>query len=135
MTVLVSIRAKLALALWAVAVTLLAGYLSVSLEKRYLDHHPYFFDAVSYSFYNAKLHQRIQEAGQGTVIREELSNNKRHPLRTVPLIMFAPSLLAHPFGHLATALPSLFAFVFLLAYTLYRKVGRLSIWPDMSSVL
>lgn len=126
MTVLVSIRAKLALALWAVAVTLLAGYLSVSLEKRYLDHHPYFFDAVSYSFYNAKLHQRIQEAGQGTVIREELSNNNRHPLRTVPLIMFAPSLLAHPFGHLATALPSLFAFVFLLAYTLYRRVGRLS---------
>ncbi len=125
MTVLVSIRAKLALALWAVAVTLLAGYLSVSLEKRYLDHHPYFFDAVSYSFYNAKLHQRIQEAGQGAVIREELVNNNRHPLRTLPLVMFAPGLLAHPFGHMATALPSLFAFIFLLAYTLYRK-GRLS---------
>lgn len=135
MTLLVSIRAKLALALWAVAVTLLAGYLSVSLEKRYLDHHPYFFDAVSYSLYNAKLHQRIQEAGQAKVIREELSNNNRHPLRTVPLVIFAPSLLAHPYGHLATALPSLFAFIFLFAYTLYRKAGRLSLALAGSSIV
>ena len=126
MTVLVSARVKIALTLWAVTITLFAGYLSAALEKRYLDHHPYFFDAVSYSFHNATLYQRVQEVGQGTVIREELSNNTRNPLRTVPLVMFAPSLLAHPFGHMATALPSLFAFVFLLAYTIYRLGRRLA---------
>lgn len=134
MTVLVSTRVKIALAVWAMAATLMAGYLSVALEKRYLDHHPYFFDAVSYSFYNAKLHQRVQEVGQGTVIREEISNNNRHPLRTVPLVLFAPSLLAHPFGHMATALPALFAFVLLLAYTLYRRGGRLTFAIAGSSI-
>lgn len=126
MTNMVGAKAKAAIAVWAVVATLLVAYLSVSLEKRYLDHHPYFFDAVSYSFYNAKLHQRVHEVGRVTVAGEELSNNNRHPLRTVPLVIFAPSLLAHPFGHMATALPALFAFVFLLAYTLYRRVGRLA---------
>ena len=124
MTVLVSARVKIALAIWALVATLLAGYLSVALEKRYLDHHPHFFDAVSYSFYNAKLYQRIQEMGQSVVLSEELKNNNRHPLRTVPLIAFSPQLLAHPYGHMATTLPSLFIFVFLLAYTIYRRMGR-----------
>jgi len=124
MTVLVSARIKLALTAWALVATLMAGYLSVALEKRYLDHHPYFFDAVSYSFYNAKLYQRIQEMGQSVVLSEELKNNNRHPLRTVPLIAFSPQLLAHPYGHMATTLPSLFIFVFLLAYTIYRRMGR-----------
>jgi hypothetical protein len=126
MTVLVSTRVKIALAVWAMVITLLTGCLSVLLEKRYLDQHPYFFDAVSYSLYNAKLHQLVEEIGQVTVIRGELLNNNRNPLRTVPLVMFAPSLLAHPFGHMATSLPSLFAFVFLLGYSLYRRVGRLA---------
>lgn len=125
MTVLVRTRVKVALVVWALVATLVTGYVSASLEKRYLDHHPYFFDAVSYSIYNAKLYQRIQEVGQGTVLREELSNNNRHPLRTVPLVVLAPQLLAHPFGHMATSLPALFVFVFLLAYTLYQKTGRI----------
>jgi hypothetical protein len=135
MTVLVSARVKIALAIWALVATLLAGYLSVALEKRYLDHHPYFFDAVSYSFYNAKLYQRIQEAGQSEVLSEELKNNNRHPLRTVPLIVFSPQLLTHPYGHMATTLPSLFIFVFLLAHTIYRRMGRFGSAIVVSSIV
>ena len=125
MTEPVGMRIKITLAVWALVATLLTGFLSVSLEKRYLVHHPYFFDSVSYSFYNAKLYQLIQEIEQDTVVRSELSNNNRDPLRTVPLVMFSPSLLAHPFGHMATSLPALFVFVLLLAFTLYRMGGRL----------
>jgi hypothetical protein len=117
-------NAFVVLGIWALLSSLIAGYLSVSLEKRYLNNHPYFFDAVSYSFYNAKLYQRIQEVGQGTVLQEELSNNNRHPLRTLPLVMLAPLLLAHPFGHMATALPALFVFIFLIAYTIYKEARQ-----------
>jgi len=119
----VGIKIKIAIVIWALFATLLSGYFSVSMEKRFLDHNPYFFDAVSYSFYNAKLYQRVQDVGRVAVARSELSNNNRHPLRTVPLITFAPSLLAHPFGHMVITLLSLFSFIFLLAYTIYRKTG------------
>lgn len=118
-------RAVLSIAVWALLVTLAVACLSTALERRYLDHHPYFFDAVSYSFYNAKLHQRWQDSGLRQVLVDELNNNNRDPLRTVPLLVFAPKLLAQPFGHMATSLPALFVFVFLLGRTLYARTRRL----------
>lgn len=118
-------KVTLAIAVWALLATLLAAWLSIALERRYLEHHPYFFDAVSYSFYNAKLYQRLQDFGLQQVVVDELSNNNRHPLRTVPLLVLAPKLLAHPFGHMATSLPALFVFIFLLGRTLYARGRRL----------
>lgn len=118
-------KVTLAIAAWALLATLFAACLSIALERRYLDHHPYFFDAVSYSFYNAKLYQRLQDFGLQQVVFDELSNNNRHPLRTVPLLVLAPNLLAHPFGHMATSLPALFVFIFLLGRTLYVRCRRL----------
>lgn len=118
-------RATLVIAAWALLATLAAASLSVALERRYLEHHPYFFDAVSYSFYNAKLYLLLQDVGLSQVVLNELDNNNRHPLRTIPLLILAPKLLAHPFGHMATSLPALFVFIFLLGRTLYANGQRL----------
>lgn len=125
MTSAIPRRVTLAIAAWALLATLTAASLSVALERRYLDHNPYFFDAVSYSFYNAKLYLRLQDVDLSRVVADELSNNNRHPLRTVPLLVLAPKLLAHPFGHMATSLPALFVFIFLLGWTVYARTRRL----------
>jgi hypothetical protein len=126
MTRLIPLKYKLVIVLWAAIATILTGFLSVSIEKRYLNYHPYFFDAVSYSYYNAKLYVRLMQPDKTTLLQEELSNNNRNPLRTIPLITFAPKLLEHPFGHMATSLAALFIFVYVFASSMYRWGWRLT---------
>jgi hypothetical protein len=109
----------------AVILSLLLGSIAGHIEITYLDHYSYFYDAVSYSFYNARLYLRIPEEGRLSLAIQEWLNNYRHPVRTVPLLLFAPNLLASRLGHLATAVPMLFIFLLLLGYTIVRRTGSM----------
>lgn len=100
----------------SIFITAFCGIFSLLLAVRYLEFHPYFFDAVSYSFYNIRLLELVRLDGAWLVAWKEISGNNRHPLRTVPLILFSPSLLGHPFGHVPFALLALLIFLCLLGW-------------------
>jgi hypothetical protein len=100
----------------SIFITAFCGLFSLLLAVRYLNFHPYFFDAVSYSFYNIRLLELVRLDGAWPVAWQEISGNNRHPLRTVPLILFSPSLLGHPFGHVPFALLALLIFLCLLGW-------------------
>ena len=100
----------------SIFITAFCGIFSLLLAVRYLEFHPYFFDAVSYSFYNIRLLELVRLDGAWPVAWQEISGNNRHPLRTVPLILFSPSLLGHPFGHVPFALLALLIFLCLLGW-------------------
>ena len=100
----------------SIFITAFCGIFSLLLAVRYLEFHPYFFDAVSYSFYNIRLLELVRLDGAWPVALQEISGNNRHPLRTVPLILFSPSLLGHPFGHVPFALLALLIFLCLLGW-------------------
>ncbi|HYV58379.1 MAG TPA: hypothetical protein VE911_12570 [Candidatus Nitrosopolaris sp.] len=99
------------------------GLITAHTEQTYLQKFPYFYDSAEYSFQNARLHRRLAEEGRLSLAVREWLGNERNPLRTAPLVLFAPQLLAHPVGHLATSLPALFAFVLLLGFTISRRSG------------
>jgi len=107
--------------IWSVSLTILLGAVTNQIANAYLDNHSYFFDPVSYSFRNARLYVRLGEEGRLNLAVQEWLENGRHPLRTVPLLLFAPELLAKRTGHMATALPALGVFLFLLGWTIYRR--------------
>ena len=92
-------------------------------EQVYLRNFPYFYDPAEYSFHAVRLHERLGEEGRLRLAAREWLGNDRNPLRTVPLILFAPDLLAHPVGHLATSLPALLVFLLLLGSTIHRRSG------------
>jgi hypothetical protein len=55
----------------------------------------------------------------------DLQENHRDPIRTLPLILLAPKLLSSPMGHLLTAVPMLFSFLFLIAVITYKRTHSL----------
>lgn len=114
-----------ALAMWALVLTFALGVITIKIETSYLNNHSYFYDSVSYSFYNARLYTRIADEGRFSLAAQEWLTNPKHPLRTLSLLLFAPELLAHPMGHLATALPMLFIFLLLLGWTVYRRTAHI----------
>lgn len=99
----------------------ITGYLTARTEKTFYQNHPYFLDAAYYSLYNARLYTRLQTEPAPTVAVDEWLRNTRHPLRTVPLILLAPQMLADSMGQLATALPMLALFLGLLGWTVYQR--------------
>ena len=105
----------------ALVLTSAMGFITIRIEQIYLHNYSYFYDAVYYSFYNARLHARLPGEGRLSLATQEWLGNGRHPLRTVPLLLFAPGLLASQMGHMATALPMLGIFLFLLGWTVYRR--------------
>lgn len=105
--------------------TITAAGAALEVLSTYIEDHSYFYDAATYLLHNARLHTRLAEEGRLTLAAHEWLENDRFPLRTVPLILIAPGLLAHPFGHLATALPALFILLFLLGWTVYQRTGFL----------
>ncbi len=109
----------------AAVLTGAAGFMAARIETEYLKDRPFFYDSVSYSFINAGLYARIPMEGRWTVAAREWKENLRHPLRTIPLILFAPKALAHPLGHMLTALPALFIFLWLSGWTFYKRSGSL----------
>lgn len=109
----------------AIILTAGVGIVLDQLENRYLDNYPYFYDAVSYSLYNTRLYYLQADEGRIDTAIREAAQNARMPLRTVPLILFAPELLIQRTGYLATALPALGVFLSLLAWSVYRRAHSL----------
>lgn len=102
-------RSFLVIAFSALILTILVGYTAIRLEKIYRENYPYrSVDPVYYSYYNAKLSIRLSNEDRLSLVADEWSENNRFPLRTVPLLLFAPAWLAKPYGHMATSLPMFF---------------------------
>ena len=121
---------KSSISIWVICLsalvfTTLMALIAIWIEQAYFEHHSYFYDPVSYLVYNARLYTRLADEGPIPLALNELDNNIKFPLRTVPLILFAPNLLAHPMGHLATVLPMFFVFLLLLGWTIYHRTGYL----------
>lgn len=103
---------------------LLTGILAavvLSFQARWLESHSYFYDPATYQLQAARLSIEVQKVGRATPFWREVVHNPTNPLRTLPLIASAPDLLAHPVGHLATALPMLLVFVTLLGVTILHR--------------
>jgi hypothetical protein len=109
--------------LTAVLLTALMGLVTIRIESAYLNNYPLFYDPVLYSLENARLYVQMADEGRLSLAAREWLGNERNPLRTVPLILFAPSLLAHPLGHMGSSLPALFVFLALLGWTVARRGG------------
>ena len=114
-------RAPLLLTVWAVVVTAASRWAAAKVAGAALDHAPFFYDPVGYQLYNVRVYGRLEEAGRLSVAAHEWLTNERYPLRTVPLILFAPTLLARPLGYLGTVLPMLAAFLVVLGWTVYLR--------------
>ena len=110
----------------ALILTIAVGSIVYLIESRYLNNYSYFYDPVSYSFYNARLYVNLEENSRLELALKELVNNVRHPLRTIPLILLHPTLLAKNNGHLATALPMFFIFLYLLGWTVFERSSSLA---------
>jgi hypothetical protein len=94
---------------------------SARLESIFLGHYQRFYDALSYDSQNANVYLDQKKNGQLTAIAHELRANNRDIFRTLPLIIFAPNLLAKQYGQYATSLPLLFTFAFFLSWESYRR--------------
>ena len=106
---------------WSLILTMLMGLVTIQISNAYFDNYSYFFDPVYYSYQNAHLYVRLADEGRLSLAVQEWLGNGRHPLRTVPLILFAPRWLANQMGHMATALPMLAIFLFLFGGTVYQR--------------
>lgn len=105
--------------------TVVVGFAVVIIQKTYFNNYSYFFDPISYSFKNVLLHEQLSEKGRWALAWQEWLDNNRNPLRTIPLILFKPDLLAHPLGHLATSIPFFFIFLILLGWTIYQRTNSI----------
>lgn len=116
--------------LWITLLALLGGAFAtcgaVRIQKIYYKKHPHFYDAVSYQYHNARLYERLKRESLAKVAAEEWFKNSRHPLRTAPLVVFAPELLRHPQGHMATSIPFLVLFMFLTGALVYARFASLA---------
>lgn len=119
-------RSFLVIAFTALVLTILVGYTAIRLEQIYRENFPYrSVDPVYYSYYNAKLNVRLSYEDRFSIMKDEWLSNDRFPLRTVPLLFFAPALLANPYGHMATSLPMFFILLNVLGWTVYRRTSHL----------
>ncbi len=124
--------AMITLLIASLLLTCLITFASARIEWKYIQNYPHFYDPVCYNLNNAKLWLDVQQHGRFAVAWTEALSNIRHPFRTVPAILLAPDLLAQPLGHLFTAMPLLFAFLFLLG-TSVNAYSR-SVWMAMASL-
>jgi hypothetical protein len=116
----------LALILWAVLLTIVVGWVCGVVQSVYYRSHSYFFDPVGHLLHNACLYRRVLDEGRLAVAWDEWLTYPKAPLRTAPLALLAPGLLASSGGHLATALPALFCWLALLGWTVYRRMHSLA---------
>ncbi len=119
-------RAALLLLLGSLLLTSLSGWAAYRVNASYFKNHSFFFDPVSYQFRNARLSEQVRADGRWATALDEWLHNDRFPLRTIPLILLAPYLLAEPQGYMATALPALAVFLALLGWIVWRRSGSLA---------
>lgn len=92
----------------------LTGWLvfaTTRLELLYLSHYPFFYDPAAYHARDLALYKMLNESDVWTTFVYEFQNNFRYPLRSLPLLLVAPSQLASVVGHIWTE--SLFVWIFL----------------------
>jgi hypothetical protein len=118
--VMSSVRVFAVLGTTALVFTIILALYSSRLEQTFLDHYPRFYDALSYDFQNATVYLNQRDHGRLAALIDELHHNNRDIFRTVPLLLFAPNLLAKQYGQFATSLPLLFLFGFFLSWECYR---------------
>jgi hypothetical protein len=121
-----SVRNRLLLAVWAVVLAAIVAVLCAKIEDTYLKHRPFFYDPLSYLYENCVLHERVLHEGRWAVIASELRDGWA-PLRTVPLLLFAPKALEMKDAHLFTAAPALALFLLLLGWMVERGSGSLAL--------
>jgi hypothetical protein len=119
-------RNRLLLAFWAVVLAAIVATLCAKIEDTYLKHRPFFYDPLSYLYENCVLHERVPHEGKWAVIASELRDGWA-PLRTVPLLLFAPKALGMKDAHLFTAAPALALFLVLLGWMVERGSGSLAL--------
>ncbi len=114
-------------AVWLAALLLTGatGFALVWIESEWVRTRPFFFDPASYQILNIHLAGGVRDYGRWPVVWYELTHNAVNPLRTIPLVLCAPELLAHPLGHLGTSLPMLAIFLGLLGTLSLRRSGSL----------
>ena len=120
-------RSKIMLSLvgWSILITAIMGVVTGRIATTYSANYSYFFDPVGYHLQSIHVYKELDTASRLSVAWREWLDNPRSPLRTTPLVLIWPSLLANPLGHLATALPMLATFLILLGYTVYRRTEHL----------
>lgn len=119
-------RLLIIIVVWSTLLIAAVFFVAVETEQNYLIHNAYFFDPIYYASYNVELATRVADEGRWAVAVDEWLHNGRHPLRTIPLVLLAPSLLTHRFGYLATFVPALWLFLILLGWTVYHRTRSLS---------
>ena len=129
-------KSFLVIAITALILTVLVGYIAIHVGQIYRQNFPYrSVDPVYYSYYNAKLSVRLSSEDRLTVAAHEWLENNRFPLRTVPLLLFAPTWLAKPYGHMATSLPMFFILLCIFGWTVYRRTVHLCYAVAVMSLL
>jgi hypothetical protein len=116
---------KISLLLMSCALTFALGSLAISFQSLYFKTYPYFFDPVVYSWQNIGLFEKLAQSNRFQVALQEWLTNPKCPIRTVPLILLAPHLLANNIGYIATALPALFVFLMQLGWTVHQRTRSL----------
>ena len=115
---------RLLLALWGIVLAVLVVVFCGMMEERFLQKRTFFADPVGYLEESILLHGVVAKEGRWAAMASELREGW-NPLRTMPLILFAPSLLAEKSGHLFTAGPALAIFLVLLGWMVYGGYGSL----------
>lgn len=128
-----SLKSNLILSIVAILLTGLVSVATIRIESAYIQNYPHFYDPASYNYSFGRLWLEVQKEGRIPVAWREATTNIRQPYRTVPTILFCPDMLAHPLGHLATAIPLLLAFLLMLGTTV--KAFSRSLPVALSSML
>lgn len=94
-------------------------------ETKYLQNYGHFLDPAAYYYQNIECFRRLHQDGLLSALCTELTQNAKSPGRTIPYLLFAPQLLVHPLGHLATTAPVLWLFLALLMHTVRARTKSL----------
>jgi hypothetical protein len=118
------LRRQVLLALWGIVLAAVVVIFCGRMEESYLKNRTFFADPVGYLEESILLHELVVGEGRWAALGSELRKGWS-PLRTVPLVLFAPKLLAQENGHLFTAAPALAIFLVLLGWMVDRGCGSL----------
>jgi hypothetical protein len=103
---------------------------SYSIEHNFLTQHCHFFDPLAYDVHNIQASENALRSGRWQEVWFELGHNAKYPLRTIPLLIICPELLAKPWGHVLTEAPCILSFAFLLSFyvdwKLHSKIAGLA---------
>ena len=86
------LRRQVLLALWGIVLAAVVVIFCGRMEESYLKNRTFFADPVGYLEESILLHELVVEEGRWAALGSELRKGWS-PLRTVPLVLFAPKLL------------------------------------------